>query len=95
MDFQGLELNSREAARRLLPIHILKHATRCRDPKKNPQHRCKLYLRTNEGTVPSKVEGKLPSYLCIVSGVKFYEGILDFNQVDYTERVNLSGIALG
>ena len=29
MDFQGLELNSREAARRPLPFDILKRATRC------------------------------------------------------------------
>jgi hypothetical protein len=33
MDFQGLELNSREAARRPLPFDILKRATRCRAKK--------------------------------------------------------------
>ena len=34
MDFQGLELNSREAARRPLPFDILKRATRCHAKKK-------------------------------------------------------------
>jgi len=76
MDFQGLELNSREAARRPLPFDILKRATRCRAKKQKTVTQMKIiYIficRFDQ--------------ICVLNKVRYHHDIIT---ISYHDRSNV------
>ena len=78
MDFQGLELNSREAARRPLPFDILKRATRCCAKKQ------KTVTHTDEDHIYIFICRF--DQICVLNKVRYHHDIIT---ISYHDRSNV------